>query len=132
MKKLILGILGALLVIGLFAGAGFTGYRIGLHQGAQLSADGNIPRLDRFDRDGMPRFAPGFDRRFTPRMFVMMHPARDFGFFSLLFFVARLALIALLIWFVFWLFTRSGWRLSLTRQSTTSNPVEKSETEIKE
>jgi hypothetical protein len=137
MKKVILGILGAILVLGLFAGVGYAGYRIGFNQGAQFAADGNAPRFNRFDRDGLPRFMPYFDRSFSPRWFGMTPHNRGFGFFPPFFFLGflgRIALIGLILWFVVWLFTRSGWRLSLTNtnQAAVNQPSAKNEAEIKE
>jgi hypothetical protein len=43
-----------------------------------------------------------------------------FGFFFLLRWLMPLAVLGLIVLFIYWLFTRSGWRL--TRQTTESIP----------
>ena len=45
-----------------------------------------------------------------------------FGIFSLFGLLARIAVFALIIWFVYWLFTRSGWQLTRTAAVTESQP----------
>lgn len=136
MKKVILSIIGVVLVIGLFAGAGFAGYRIGYFRGVQASANGDAPLFGRFERFGpqrmpMPNFGRdferGFDRGFNhgfPREgFHMMQRGRGFGMFSPLIFLAQLTIWALLIGLVYLLFTRSGLRLSLTKQPVQDPPA---------
>ena len=116
MKKVLLTLLAVVVVLGVIGAAGFTGYRFGYAQGIQATVGGQIPNLRLFDgrpgralRDnfGMDR---GFERGFGMRGVPMM----GFGF-SLFRFVTQLAVLALVIWFAYWLFTRSGWRL--TRQT---------------
>jgi len=123
MKRTLLTLLAVVVVLGLFAAAGFTGYRVGYAQGMQATANGNMPELrpfDDFGPRGMPMhrfgFERGFQRDFGPGGFPMM----GYGFFSPWILIGRLAVLALIVWFVYWLFTRSGWRL--TRQTTESAP----------
>ena len=134
MKKVLLTLLTVVLVLGLFAAAGYAGYRFGFMRGAQTTAKGNPsePQLrpfDNFDRPRMPMhnfgddFGRGIRRGFGMHGFPMM----GFGFFSPLMFLGRIAVFALIIWFIYWLFTRSGWRL--TRQTVESSPS-KTETKI--
>ena len=134
MKKVLLTLLTVVLVRGLFAAAGYAGYRFGFMRGAQTTAKGNPsgPQLrpfDNFDRPRMPMhnfgddFGRGIRRGFGMHGFPMM----GFGFFSPLMFLGRIAVFALIIWFIYWLFTRSGWRL--TRQTVESSPS-KTETKI--
>jgi len=138
MKKVILSIIGAVLVIGLFAGAGFAGYRIGYSRGVQASANGDAPLFGRFERFGpermpMPNFGRDFERGFDrgfPQRFHMMQRGRGFGMFSPLIFLAQLTIWALLIGLVYVLFTRSGLRLSLTKQPV-QNPPANIETGVK-
>jgi len=135
MKKVILSIIGAVLVIGLFAGAGFAGYRIGYTRGVQASANGDAPLSDRSERFGpermpMPNFGREFDRGFPRGEFQMMHRGRGFGMFSPLMFLAHIAIWALVIGLVYLLFTRSGLRLSLTKQPV-QNPSADIESEAK-
>jgi hypothetical protein len=63
-------------------------------------------------------FGFGFGRDFGPRGFGMMRPGgmMGFGFFGPLMFLLRIAFWALVIWAIYMLVTRSGWRL--TRQVT--------------
>ncbi|MGE5774827.1 MAG: hypothetical protein ACM33V_01330 [Chloroflexota bacterium] len=126
MKKVILGLLAVLVVLGLFATAGFAGYHFGYAQGAQTAANGKAtsPEFRPFEGTGprgmpMHRFGSerGLQRGWGPGGFRMM----GFGFFPLMF-LGRLVILGLIIWFIYWLFTRSGWRL--TRQ-----PVEARQTE---
>jgi len=143
MKKVLLAILAAVLVIGVLAGAGFAGYRVGYDQGARVSANGNTPPTgspENFGRHRMPMFNfgrdpdRGFDRgldRGLPRgEFQMMHRGRGFGIFSPLMFLAHLAIWALVIGLGYLLFIRSGLRLSLTKQPV-QNPPANIETEAK-
>ena len=138
MKKVILSIIGVVLVIGLFAGAGFAGYRIGYSRGVQASANGDAPLFGRFERFGpermpMPNFGRDFERGFDrgfPQRFHMMQRGRGFGMFSPLIFLAQLTIWALLIGLVYVLFTRSGLRLSLTKQPV-QNPPANIETGVK-
>lgn len=132
MKKVMLSIIGAVLVIGLFAGAGFAGYRIGYTHGVQASANGYAPLFGRFERFGpermpMPNFGREFDRGsdrgFPHRGFQMMQRGRGFGMFSPLMFLAHLAIWALVIGLVYMLFTRSGLRLSVTKQPVQDPPA---------
>ena len=82
MKKVILSIIGVVLIIGLFAGAGFAGYRIGYTRGVQASANGDAPLFGRFERFGpqkmpMPSFGKDFDRGLTADSTTTSH-AEDF------------------------------------------------------
>ena len=125
MRRILLTLLGAIVVIGVLAGAGFAGYRIGFRQGEQISANGAVPRPVRpdqidpfhnFDRD----FERGFNRDF-PRGFRMIGRG-GFGFFRPLMFLAHLAFWGLIILLVYWLFTRSGWRITRTEQTVKQTP----------
>jgi len=135
MKKVLLTLLAAILVIGVLAGAGFAGYRIGYTYGAQASANGDDPLFGRFERFGperipMPNFGRDPNRGFPHGDFRMMPHSRGFGMFSPLMFLAHIAIWALVIGLVYLLFTRSGWRLSLTKQPV-QDPPANIETEMK-
>lgn len=121
MKRIILTLLAIIVVFGLFAATGYAGYRVGFTQGAQSNANGDAPQLRPFDEihpRGMPGFGfeRGFQRGFGPGRF----PMGGFGFFSPLMWLGRIAFLALIVWFIYWLLTRSGWRL--TRQTMESVP----------
>ena len=130
MRRVLLSILAIIVVFGLFAAAGFAGYRFGYVQGAQrITANGAAPQVrpfndNDFNRRGMPMM-PGFGwGRGMHRGFGMGgFPMMGFGLFGLLGFVGRILIFALVIWFVYWLFTRSGWRLTRTAPVTTAPPV---------
>ena len=130
MKRVLLTLLTAVVVLGLFAAAGFAGYRLGVMRGAQITANSGTPRtlpnpqvrpFDNFDRHGMPNFGfgRGLRRGFGFRGFPMM--GIGFGLFGLFGFLFRIAVFGLVIWLICWLFTRSGWRL--TRTVTTTLPT---------
>ena len=129
MKKVLLTLLTIVVVLGLFAATGYAGYRIGLMRGAQLTVNTDTPNqqvrpFGNLDRRGMPNFGNDFGRSgprgFGMRGFPMM--GMGFGIFSLFAFLARIAVFALIIWFVYWLFTRSGWQLTRTATVTEAQP----------
>ena len=129
MKKVLLTLLTIVVVLGLFAATGYAGYRMGLMRGAQLTVNSDTPNqqvrpFDNFDRRGMPNFGNDFGRvrprGFGMRGFPMM--GMGFGIFSLFGLLARIAVFALIIWFIYWLFTRSGWQLTRTTIVNESQP----------
>jgi hypothetical protein len=129
MKRVLLTLLGAILVIGALAGVGFAGYRIGFNHGAQISANGDVPlpaRPDRFDPQGMPfhhfdgDFDRGSNRGFPHGGFRMMHRG-GFGFFAPLMFLGQIAFWGLIILVLYLLFTRSGWTITRTQQTAQSS-----------
>jgi len=143
MKKVLLTLFTVVLVLGLFAAAGYAGYRFGLRRGAQVTANAGTPNgipnpqlrpFDKFDGRGMPmhNFGDDFGRGprhgFGRRGFPMM--GMGFGFFSPLMFLGRIVIFALILWFIYWLFTRSGWHLTRTVPLTES-PSKPAETEVK-
>ena len=123
MKRIFLALLAVLLVIGSFAAAGYAGYRFGHTQGMLATADGDTVRpgfrpFDEFSPRRMPMQDFGFGR--GPGRGFGGLPMLGFGFFPVLMLLGRIAVLALIIWFIYWLFTQSGWRL--TRQATESVP----------
>ena len=121
MKRVLLTLLGVIVVIGVLAGAGFTGYRIGFQQGAQVSANGEIPRPVRPDRlDPFHSFDRGLDRGFNrdfPHGGFRKMGRGGFGFFGPFMFLGHIAIWALIILGIYWLFMRSGWRITRTEQT---------------
>ena len=148
MKKVLLTLLTVVVVLGLFAAAGYAGYRFGYMRGAQITAKagtpGNAPnpQLRPFgnpDRRGMPfrnfgnDFGRGLPRGFGMRGFPRL--GMGFGLFGLFGFLFRIAVFGLILWFIYWLFARSGWRL--TRSAPVTQPPapvvsEPEVTEVKE
>jgi len=127
MKRVLLTLLAVVFVLGLFAAVGFTGYRFGYARGAGVAAGGDelqrkIGPLDDFGPNRMPMREFGFNRGFHRDFGMRGFPGMGFGFFSPLLFVGRIALLALIVWFVYLLFTRSGWRLTRTAQTTQPEP----------
>ena len=140
MKKVLLTLFGIILVLGVLAGAGFAGYRFGYMQGAAANIDGtSLPALRNrgFGLQGMPMhgFGNNFERRFNNmpghQNFGFMELGRGggFGFFSPFRFILQIAVIGLIIWLAYKLFTGNGWNLSLTRQTVETPKVETTKTE---
>ena len=120
MKKVLLTLLALIVIFGALAGAGYWGYRIGYNDGATVS--GNAPSFGRFyhmDPSQMPmyRFGGDFNRGFGFNRHPMMgfggfHGiGMGYGFFSPFRILWNIAILALIIWFVYWLFTKSGWQI---------------------
>jgi hypothetical protein len=146
MKKVLLTLLGIIVVVGILAGAGFVGYRMGYNHGAVAVSNraAQLPQQNRgFDQRGMPmmrgfgddfglrgmpmhNFGNGFERGFGPGGFGMMGRGRGgFGFFGLFGSLLHLAVPALIIWVAYKLIKNSGW--TLTRQPAPVAKVETSE-----
>jgi hypothetical protein len=142
MKKVLLTLLGVIVVVGILAGAGFAGYRLGYMHGATASADGTVtfvPRLmpmHSFDQGFGPQNMPlhnfgrgnerSFNHGFGPGGFGMMGRSMHgggFGLFSLL----HLAFWGIVIWLAYKWFKNSGW--TLTRQAVASPKAETASTE---
>ena len=143
MKKVLLALFAMILFITVLAGVGFAGYRVGYDQGAHASGNESIAPIwlsENHGHDEMPRFnfrqdtdgraERAFERGFPRGYFRMMPHGRGFGIFSLVRLLTHLAVWALVIGLVYLLFTRSGWRLSLTRQPVQDPPATR-ETEAK-
>jgi hypothetical protein len=121
MKRVLLTLLVIVLVLGVVGAVGFAGFRLGYARGVQATANGQAPNLRPFNGTGPGRLPldhfglhRGFQRGFGMRGFPML----GFGLFSLIRFAIQLAVIGLILWFTYWLFTRSGWRL--TRETTST------------
>ncbi|NWG33309.1 MAG: hypothetical protein HXY42_02620 [Chloroflexi bacterium] len=126
MKKVLLTILAVIVIVGALAGVGFAGYRIGYVQGA--AANGNAPFFARPDRmnPNMPGFRRDFGMWRQPYHAPMMGGGGfGFSFFTPFRFLWNIAVLALIIWFVYWLFTQSGWRI--TRQTNSESPAAKTD-----
>jgi hypothetical protein len=65
----------------------------------------------------------GFGRGFGPGGFGMRGGMMGFGFFGPLMFLGRLLFWALVIWFAYWLFTKSGWQLTRKSQPVVDSPT---------
>ncbi len=127
MKKWIIRILVAVLVLGTFAAVGFVGYRLGFAHGARVTRDGNrLPPIARFERGG-PEWIPGqgidhsFQRDLPRGGFVMRHRG-GFGIFPPLISLAHVIFLGFVIWLAYMLFKGNGWQLSLTRVAAPQTP----------
>lgn len=147
MRKVLLTLLAVVLILAGLGAAGFAGYRYGYAQGVVAASDGDaqvIPPGFGYGPQRMPMHGFGFDRGFDrgfgrgfDRDFGMMQGGgmMGFGFFGPLFFLARIAFWGLVIWAIYMLVTRSGWRLTRTTQTVAAQPTvtetTTSETEVK-
>lgn len=119
-------ILAVLLTLVVLAGVGFAGFRVGLVQGADLTAEELSTIFSHrrgFDNDGTPK--AGDSREFDHRHdFDRGHGSdgrsfdRDgrsgFSFFSPLFGLLKLAVLGGLVWLGYRFVKNSGWRLVKT------------------
>ena len=127
MKRVLLTILAILVVLGLFAAVGFTGYRFGYARGAGVAAGADeqqrqVGPLDGFHPNRMPMHDFGFNRGFHREFRMRGVPGMGWGFFSPVMLLGQIAILALIVWFIYWLFTHSGWRLTRTVQTTDPEP----------
>lgn len=132
-KKWIGRILALILSLAVLAGVGFAGFRVGLVQGANLSAEelaaifshgrgtqfnDNQPQADKsrsFDH-GHGADGHGFDGRGFER-----GGRGGFSFFSPLFGLLRLAVLGGLLWLGYRFIKNSGWRL--VKANAADNPA---------
>ena len=138
MKRILLTLLAAVLVIGVLAGAGYAGYRFGFRQGARTSSNGDAspfvgrPEINS-ERPPFP-LERGFDRDFNRGFphggFQIMRHRGGLGFFSTFMFLGQIAFWGLIFLLVYLLFTRSGFIISRTQQTVQNTPASV-ETEIK-
>ena len=121
MKKILLTLLGLIVAAAALAGAGFVGYRMGFNHSTVLG--NQVPPASRFEHMNpgiMPHNGEGFNRgpgrEFGFEHYSMMRPGgfhgRGFGFFSPFHFLWNAAILGLIIWFVYWLVTKSGWQIT--------------------
>lgn len=133
MKKVLLTLLALVVVVAGLGAAGFAGYRYGYIQGVQSVADGD-PQLIlpgfAFGPNKMPMHGNGFDRNFGPERGFDRGGMMGFGLFGPLLFLLQLAFWALVIWAIYTLVLRSGWRLTRTTQPVEPPPAS-TETEVK-
>ncbi|MFT3893132.1 MAG: hypothetical protein QM730_16000 [Anaerolineales bacterium] len=138
MKKVLLTLLTVIVALGLLAGAGYAGYRFGYQRAtltANINTPNNTPYMHGFVHPDVPmqNFGRELDRGFGRGMGFGMHGGMGFGFFGPLMFLGRILFWGLIIWFAYWLFTRSGWQLTRKAQTVAPAPVvEASASEEKE
>lgn len=120
MKKFLLGLLTVVLILGVLGAVGFAGYRYGLNQAELSVANGdaphNVPGFG-FGPHRMPMHNFGndeFHHGFGGPGLRMMQHGRGFGFFGPMLFLLRLVFWGLVIWAIYMLVVRSGWRLTRT------------------
>lgn len=127
MRKVLLTVLAVILIVGALGAAGFTGYRFGYAQGLSAGSDGQIQRMPHGFGMGpqrMPGQNFGFDREFGRGEFPMMRRgSMGFGFFSPLWFLLQVAFWGLVIYAIYTLIVRSGWRITRTTTTSTVPPA---------
>jgi hypothetical protein len=127
MRKVLLTLLAVVLVLGALGAAGFAGYQYGYRQGVLTASNGDstsvVPGFW-FSPKAMRLHNFGFDERGFGRDFGMMRRGGiGFGFFTPLLFIAQIAFWALVIWAVYMLIKRSGWRLTRTQPAAVVETV---------
>ena len=131
MKKVVLTLLAVIVSVGLLAAAGFAGYRIGYRQGAlttNTQATNNAPFMHGFVHPDIPmqnfgrNLERGFGRGIGPMNFGMRGGGFGFGLFGPLMFLGRILFWALVVLFIYWLFTKSGWQLIRKPQPAVATP----------
>lgn len=135
MRRVLLTLLLIVLILGALGAAGFVGYQYGYRQSALVAPNQNDqlpqghPNVSPF---GMPRDGFGFRQHGFGHGFVMRGRGFGLGFLSPLWFFLRLVFWVLVIWLIYMLVTRSGWRLTRdTTSTTTVNPPAPTETYTK-
>lgn len=129
MRKVLLTLLVIVLVLAGLGAAGFAGYRYGYAQGVLASSDGDtqiIPPGFGYGPHRMPHgfgFDRGFGRGFDRGFGMMPGGMMGFGFFGPLLLLVRIAFWAFVIWAIYMLVTRSGWRLTRTTQPIETQPT---------
>ncbi|MBK9927590.1 MAG: hypothetical protein IPP66_20155 [Anaerolineales bacterium] len=128
MKKVLLTLLAVIVILGALGAAGFAGYRIGYMQGASTS--GKLPATGFYHMNPsqmpMHRFNDdfgGWNQQYRPPMMGRGGFGMGMGFFSPFHFIWNIAVLGLVIWFVYWLFTKSGWRITRTTTNTQTSDV---------
>ena len=123
MRKVLFTILAIVLIVGVLGAAGFAGYRFGYAQAVQVAPNGNNRQVAPGFGFGprMPMHNFGFDRDFRGRGFPMMgRGMMGLGVLGPLMFLLRIAFWVLVIWAIYMLVTRSGWRLTRETRTTTA------------
>jgi hypothetical protein len=128
MKKVLLSLLVIILALGLLGAAGYAGYRYGFTQGMAVASirsnntngngNGTVqpwgPGFGMMQR-GMPMHNFGYQRGFDRDGFQMMgRGGFGFRFFPLLGLLVWLLVLGLIGAGIYWLISRSGWRLTRT------------------
>ena len=125
MKKILLGLLVVVLVLGVLGASAYAGYRYGFRQGMIAASDGGLQFFGSgfgMRPNRMPIHNFSFNRGFDRDGFGMMQPWFGFGSFPLLRFLATLLFWGLIGWGIYMLITRSGWRLTRTTPTVTAPP----------
>jgi hypothetical protein len=137
MRKVLLTLLVVVLILAGLGAAGVAGYRYGYAQGVLAASDGSaqlIPPGFAYGPYRMPMHGFGFDRGFGrgfDRGFGMMPGGMmGFGFFGPLAFLVQLAFWVFVIWAIYMLISRSGWRLTRTTPPAETQPT--AQPEVKE
>ncbi|HSL47011.1 MAG TPA: hypothetical protein VK897_26475 [Anaerolineales bacterium] len=123
MKRLLLTLPAIFVIFGSFALTGYAGYRLGYDRGVQASSNANgrvVRPFDRFERPRLDEFSWGrnFNRDRGPRVFIV----RGFRFFAPLLFLGFLAVLGLIIGFVYWMLRRNSQQFARAMQAAEAPP----------
>ena len=131
MKNILLTLLAVIVIVGALAGVGYWGYRIGYANGATGSDNGPFfSRSYHMNPCQMPfhRYDEGFNRSFDRGYGFNQHPMMQpggypsfgigYGHFSPLRILWNIAILALIIWFLYWLFAKSGWQITRKKENS--------------
>ena len=133
MKKVLLGLLILFVALGLLGAVGYAGYRYGFRHGALAASDGDAQFLMPgfgLGRQRMPMHDFGFDERgFERGGFGVRQHGFGFGIFQPFGFLLQLLFWGLILWAIYMLITRSGWRLTRTAQTTQTTAPQQKQTE---
>lgn len=137
MKKVLLVLFAVVLVAAGLGAAGYTGYRFGYAQGVQSASNGELQQMlpgFAFGPNRMPMHGHWFDRDIGPERGFDMRPGgrMGFGLFGPVLFLLQLGFWAFVIWAIYTLVMRSGWRLTRTTQPVETPPAPAdTDTEVK-
>ncbi|MBL8062899.1 MAG: hypothetical protein JNK32_07770 [Anaerolineales bacterium] len=125
--KWIWRVLAVLLSLVVLAGVGFAGFRIGVMQGANLTGTELLFHKQAFDLphrfDGDSQRGHGFDSGGFHQGRADFGGRGRFSFFSPIFGLVRLAVLAGLIWLGYSFVKRSGWRVVNVNASQPAAPA---------
>jgi hypothetical protein len=127
MRRVLLSLLVVVLFLAVLGAAGYVGYQYGYRQGAVSALDDSVqlpPGHPDITPRGMRMHDFGFDHGFGGFGIRDHGIGFGFGFFSPLFFLLRLAFWGLVIWAIYMLITRSGWRLTRATPTVTTTTTE--------
>lgn len=123
MKKFLISLLVIVLALGLLGATAYAGYRYGFAQGVLSASNGDARYLgpwNRMEPAGMRLHVFELNHGFDRNGFGMLQRGAGFGFSPLFGLLAQVLFCGLIIAGLYWLITRSGWRLTRTAPVSTT------------